>query len=177
MKSRFLYGEDDRLVAWAADRIDRGCFRDDARAIGHEKNGELVAVVVFDTFSTTGCFVHIASGARKWMSREFGIVAMTYPFIQLALPRISCIVSTNNRMSLRFTRQFGWIEEGIMRRAGNDGEDIILFGMLRQECRWLPAPLLWHGGADRAIGRQPVAHDVQRSAAETCNGQILSEIP
>jgi hypothetical protein len=150
MTSRFIYGEDDAIAAWAADRIENCTFRDDARAIGHEKDGNLVAAVVYDTFSTNSCFVHLASGARKWMSPEFAQVAMAYPFIQCGFPRISCIVSEANFLSIRFTRLFGWTQEGVLRKAGPTGEDLILFGMLREECRWLPPPL-WPNRRNAAI--------------------------
>lgn len=177
MTSRFVYGEDDRLISWTESRIAGGKFREDARAIGHEKDGELVAVVVYDTFSTTGCFVHLASGARKWMSREFAVVAMTYPFIQCGMARISSMVSARNILSLRFTRQFGWIQEGVMRCAGNDGEDIILFGMLRSECRWLPPPAIWRPAPIPSISEQSTpAHDVRASLREHAHDQIGGKV-
>lgn len=137
----FIYGDDQRLVAWAAERIPGNRFRDDAKAIGSEIAGELVAVAVFDTFSTSSCFVSLASEGRRWLTKEFSTVCMAYPFIQLGFARINCLISEHNRLSLRFTRHFGWTLEGRVREAGADGEDLLLFGMLRRECRYLPPAL------------------------------------
>lgn len=175
MTERYVYGDDERLLPWAEERIPFGSFRDDAHAIGYEKDGRLVAVVVFDTFSTTGCFVHLASEGRKWMSRDFAAVAMAYPFIQCGFPRVTCIVSTNNAMSVRFTRLCGWVQEGVMRGAGNEGEDILIFGMLRRECRWLPPPALWPSRRVGDINGTSTAHDV-RFSTEHRHGQISREI-
>ncbi|MRX32800.1 GNAT family protein [Aminobacter sp. MDW-2] len=136
--NRYIYGEDERLVEWVSDRIDGCLFRDDAKAIGHERDGELVAAVVFDGFSPTSCFVSVAASSRRWITPEFAVRVMAYPFVQCGFPRINCVVAASNRLSLRLTRQFGWVEEGRLREGALDGGDMILFGMLRRECRFLP---------------------------------------
>lgn len=139
MSSGFIYGDDERLVAWAEDKIRHGRFRNDAQAIGHTINGELVGVVVYDTFSARSCLVSLASnGTKRWMTHEFAARAMAYPFLQCGFARLDAKVSSTNEQSLRFTRHFGFKEEGVSRQAGRDGEDLILFGMLRRECRFLP---------------------------------------
>lgn len=142
MTDTYLYGHDERLIAWAQSRLQ--CeFRSDAKAIGLERNGDIAGAVVFDTFSPGDCLVHLVSdGSRRWLTREFITRSMAYPFLQIGQPRISCIISSGNTDSLRFTRHFGWTQEGVLREAGAEGEDLILFGMLRRECRFLSPGLL-----------------------------------
>lgn len=145
MPSQFVYGDDEHLVAWAEAKIPHHRFRDDAKAIGHERDGEIVGVAVFDTFSPNGCCMGLASdGSRRWMTRDFAVAVMAYPFVQCGFNRITCIISALNEPSLRYTRHFGWTQEGVFREAGPLGEDMILFGMLRRECPFL-API--YGGA------------------------------
>lgn len=141
MTSRYVYDSQDEMVAWAEERIPHCRFREDAKAIGQEKDGELTAVVVYDTFSRGSCFVSVAASRRKWFTPEFATVTMAYPFIQCGFNRINCVISERNRLSLRLTRHFGWTEEGRLRAAGPEGEDMLLFGMLRSECRFLPATI------------------------------------
>lgn len=137
-----VYGEREAMIAWAQARLEDQRFRDDAQAIGLARDGELIGVTVFDTFSTTGCFVSIATDrSPHWMTRSYIREVFAYPFIQCGFARISCVISEHNAESLRFTRHFGWTQEGTVRRAGPKGEDLILFGMLRDECRWLPKSL------------------------------------
>lgn len=138
MSSRLVYGEDERLVRWAEERIaDLPQFRPDAVAIGHERAGELVAVCVFDTFSSNDCLVHLASdGSKRWMTREFAVRVFAYPFVQLRFSRITCIVSELNLQSLDYTRKMGWVQEGVFRKAGTGGENLCVFGMLAEENRW-----------------------------------------
>lgn len=147
MSSCFVYDRQEELVAWAEARIPHCCFRDDARAIAHEQDGDITAVVVYDTFSRGSCFVSVAASRRKWFTPRFATVAMAYPFIQCGFSRINCVISERNRLSLRLTRHFGWTEEGRLRAAGPEGEDMLLFGMLRSECRWIPATIAPAGKA------------------------------
>jgi len=137
----YIYGEDERLVAWLEEKI-AGTLRSDAVAIGRETDGALRGVAAFDTFTPTSCLIHLASdGSRRWMTREFITRVFAYPFVQCGFRRVTCIISATNADSLRVTRHFGWVQEGVLRKAGTEGEDIIVFGMLREECRFLP-PLL-----------------------------------
>jgi RimJ/RimL family protein N-acetyltransferase len=134
-----VYEPKDEMIAWAESKIEAGRFRDDAKAIGVRSDGGLTGVVVFDSFTTTGCWIHVASdGSRRWLTREFILKVFAYPFIQLGYPRLNAFVSVDNHASRDFCSGFGFSVEGHLREAGAHGEDLIIFGMLRRECRWLP---------------------------------------
>lgn len=134
-----VYSPRDEMIAWAEGRISGCKFRDDAQAIGIRSESGFHGVVVFDSFTTTGCWVSVASdGGRHWITREYILRVFAYPFIQLGYPRLNSFVSINNHDAIRFNESFGFTREGLMRQAGHKGEDLIMFGMLRSECRWLP---------------------------------------
>ncbi|WP_144574337.1 GNAT family N-acetyltransferase [Agrobacterium sp. DE0009] len=133
-----VYSPTDEMLTWASDRGGIK-FRDDAAAIGLRSDQGLHGVIVFDSFTTTGCWVSVVSdGGRKWITRELIIKVFAYPFIQLGYPRLNSFVSVNNADAIRFNEHFGFQREGILREAGEQGEDLIVYGMLRRECRWLP---------------------------------------
>lgn len=133
-----VYDNSDEMVAWA-ESISENKYRDDARAIGLRDESGYRGVVIFDSFTTTGCWIHVVSdGSRRWLTREFILRVFAYPFIQCKFPRINAFVSELNRPSIEFCEGFGWQLEGILREAGAKGEDLFVFGMLRRECRWLP---------------------------------------
>ncbi|HTN66399.1 MAG TPA: N-acetyltransferase, partial [Burkholderiaceae bacterium] len=72
MAARLIYGDEPRLLPWAAERIGIASFRRDAYTIGLERDGVLAAVAVYDNFSEGDCNVHLASdGSKRWMSKEF----------------------------------------------------------------------------------------------------------
>ena len=133
-----VYSPTNEMLGWATDRGGIK-FRDDAAAIGVRSDEGLHGVVVFDSFTTTGCWVSVVSdGGRKWITRELIIRVFAYPFIQLDYPRLNSFVSVNNADAIRFNEHFGFQREGVLREAGEKGEDLIVYGMLRRECRWLP---------------------------------------
>lgn len=134
-----VYGDVAQMVAWAEARIPACKFRDDAKAIGVRSEAGLIGVAVFDSFTTTGCWISIASdGSGRWLTREFIIRVFAYPFIQIGYPRLNAFVSVDNPSSMSVCEGFGFHREGVMRQAGANGEDLVMLGMLRSECRWLP---------------------------------------
>lgn len=139
MSGTVIYGEEHRLLPWASERIGVSGFRRDAYTLGLERDGALMAVVVFDTFSATDCNIHIASdGSARWMSKELLLRTFAYPFTQLGLRRITGLVAARNADALRFDLHLGFVQEGVCRQAAEDGGDIIILGMLRSECRFIP---------------------------------------
>ncbi|RAV68078.1 hypothetical protein, partial [Aerococcus mictus] len=83
MSFKVVYDCQAAMIRWAEARLAGAQFRNDAVAIGNEKAGKYRAVVVFDTFTTTSCLVHLVSdGSKKWMTREFITAGFAYPFIQ-----------------------------------------------------------------------------------------------
>lgn len=138
MTSTLIYDQDDRLLPWAAERTGGGDFRPDAKAIGLEREGELVAVAVYDGFSKADCNMHIASdGSKRWLNREFLFGAFAYPFVQLKLRRVTGLVPASNAAALRFDEGLGFVREGYHPHALPD-DDLITLGMLRERCRFIP---------------------------------------
>lgn len=139
MSARLIYCEDNRCLPWAAEKIGIAKFRSDAKTIGLERDGELVAVSIYDTFSTTECNVHLASdGSKLWLNKEFLIAGFAYPFRQCGFESITGIVPADNEDALRFNRHIGWNDVGVRHRAAPGGKDIIIMEMLRSDCRFLP---------------------------------------
>lgn len=132
-----VFDDPAACLAWAARRIGIRQFREDARAIGWERGGSIIAVAAWDTFSPGTCCMHIASdGSGPWLTREFLGAMFAYPFVQLRLRRVTGLIAASNRASLRFARHIGFHDEGLMHEEAPDG-DMVVLGMLRRECRWI----------------------------------------
>ncbi|MRN43474.1 MULTISPECIES: GNAT family protein [unclassified Brucella] len=128
---------------WAAHQIGIDQFRSDATTIAVLKEKQIIGVTVFDTFSPGECQVHVASdGSRRWLTRDYLRMVFAYPFVQLQFRRVTSLVPETNTASARFCAHTGFREEGRLREAGLHGEDLIVFGMLRRECRWLTSSLI-----------------------------------
>lgn len=138
MATRLVYGEEGRLLPWALDKIGIASFRPDARAIGLERDGELVAVVVFDSFSSCDANMHIASdGTKRWMTAGLLHAAFAYPFVQMRLKRLTGIVPAKNWDAIAFDEHIGFRREGYCPEALPD-DDVVILGMRRADCRFIP---------------------------------------
>lgn len=141
-----IYGQDERLLPWACERIGIFRFREDARAIGREVNSELVGVVVWDGFSECDCNMHVASnGAGNWLSRELLVHAFAYPFLQLEYRRVTAPVASRNQAAIRFNQHLGFEIEGVC-KDGTPDDDLIIMGMTRANCRFIPPQERRHHG-------------------------------
>jgi len=109
-------------------------------------DGEILGVVLYNRFTGRDCMIHVASNeSRRWISREMLFWTFWVPFEQYGLARITGLVREDNEEALRFDRSLGFVEEGRVRQAFDGGYDGILFGMLREECRFLNMKLLKRG--------------------------------
>jgi RimJ/RimL family protein N-acetyltransferase len=138
MTTRLIYGEEEQLLPWACERIGIRSFRKDAQAIGLERSGRLAGVVVFDTFSSYDCCIHVASdGSGHWLTAGFLRAVFSYPFVQCGLPRVTAPVAESNTRSLRFNKHLGFEVEGRHPLAAKDGA-MITTALLRKNCIYIP---------------------------------------
>jgi|TARA_R100001530_G_scaffold3596_5_gene5285 RimJ/RimL family protein N-acetyltransferase len=106
-------------------------------AIGLIKDDELVAGVIYNHATGSNIMAHIAAvEGKKWLTREFLFAMFDYPFNQLGVRRITGLVPKKNTVARRFDTHLGFKYEGNMRNALPD-DDMIIYGMLREKCKWL----------------------------------------
>jgi RimJ/RimL family protein N-acetyltransferase len=137
MSAKLIYGNEEKLLPWAQERIGV-TFRRDAYTIGLERNGALVAVVVFDSFSECDACMHIASdGTTAWMNKALLLHAFAYPFTKLGLLRVTGLVPADNQAALAFDENLGFVREGYHPKAGPGGKDLVSLGLLKENCRFV----------------------------------------
>jgi len=132
-----IYGRDLEVRKWVAVRVGEEDFEGGV-AIGLEEDGEIIAGVVYTHFTQASITAHIAAApGKRWMNKEFLRRIFAYPFVQLKCNRITGLVRVDNLDAQRFDEHLGFKREGLLRQACTDGTDMILYGMLRSECRFL----------------------------------------
>lgn len=125
------------FIDWAQRVMGSVRLAPDAKTIAAVKDGEILAVVCYDTFTEFDCHMHIASnGSRRWISRALLREAFAYPFIQCGLRRVTGLVAASNQDAMRFDLHLGFRIEGLCREGAPDG-DLFILGMLRRECRFI----------------------------------------
>jgi L-amino acid N-acyltransferase YncA len=132
-----LVDNQKRVLAWMARKVDAPFFSADAKAIGWEAGGVLIGGVVFELWSGPNIYMHVAVEDGAVVTRKDLRIAFAYPFQHLNCKRITGLVRADNLKAQRFDEHLGFRLEGRMRQAAADGTDMLVYGMLSDECRWL----------------------------------------
>ena len=111
---------------------------EDMVAIGLQRDGELVAGVLYEGFNGRNVWMHVAAApGKRWLVRDYIRACFRYAFEVCRVERISGYVEASNADARRFDEHLGFREEARLRFAAADGSDVILYVMWRHECRWL----------------------------------------
>jgi RimJ/RimL family protein N-acetyltransferase len=144
-----LRAEQHRFLAWAAARLDCD-WPPESLALAVLEGDEIRAVIVFNAFYERYASMHIVTDqTARWASRAVLAKIFTYAFDVLALERVSGYTPSRRIKAITMALRLGFVVEGRQREAAGDGDDLVLTGLLRRECRWLrqrparavPAPL------------------------------------
>lgn len=106
-------------------------------SIGVERDGEIVAGVVFCDVTKTNCFMHVASRPGvNWVTRAFLRYVFGFPFDGLKVKRITALVPESNTKALRFDRHLGFKDEAVLPDIFPDG-GLVVLSMRREQCRYV----------------------------------------
>jgi RimJ/RimL family protein N-acetyltransferase len=130
--------DDQRISDLVAKANDVDTFGEVFHSIGVEKDGEIIGGVVYNLASKTNICMHVASTETAWMTKQFLFFAFAYPFLQLNKRRVTGLVPAKNINAQKFDEKLGFKFEGIMRHGDTD-DDLIIYGMLKEECRFIGA--------------------------------------
>lgn len=135
---RVLFGADEQVARWVARRIDGMTVSAGARALGVERDGKIVAGVVYENFNGVHCAVSIAAvPGSGWADRRTLAALFGYPFEQLDCLAISVTVPMSNLPSLNLATGLGFEPEALIAFAAPDGGPLVVLKMFRDTCRWL----------------------------------------
>ena len=134
--SGLVFDEHQRIADWCASLMPHFYgWGSEPRGIGLEVAGTLRAGVIYTNYSGGNVFASIAIEGR--MNEKFLHAIFYNPFIAWGVRHIGCSIDEDNTKSLKLCSHLGFTECGRLRQAAFNGEDIIIMGMLKHECRWL----------------------------------------
>ncbi len=142
---RVLYGADEEVAEFVRARMPveaqrLGGFPEGGTiALGIVNDrGELVAGVVGFHFRAHECAGAVASDdARVWTPATLRRL-FRYPFVQKGYRRLTAHTGASNVRMQRLLRGVGFKLEGRLRHSLDGTEDLLVFGLLKEECRFLP---------------------------------------
>lgn len=119
---------------WVADRIAGKFYSETSSAIGLEKNGVMVAGVIYENWNRASIFCHIAIEAR--LTKAYLKAIFDYPFNVCNVKKIIVPVVSNHVKSIKLVTNMGFTEEARIVDGSQDG-DIIFLTMTKENCRFL----------------------------------------
>lgn len=139
MEGKFLTMDEQAiLLRWAADRLGLEDMPADSQAMGVlAPDHAIMAVGVLNNFHDEGAWIHIAADHRApWADRRILAQLFYVPFVHLGLHRVTGRVPAWNHKAISLNLRLGFQLEG-REREGFKGKDMLVFGMLARECRWI----------------------------------------
>lgn len=96
--------------------------------------GKLIGTLLFhDGYASKDVWWTIYTTDKHWCQRRFLRLFFKVAFDDLKCRRIGILVQEDNKASLKLVRRLGFQEEGRLRCIGENGEDCIVFSLLRGE--------------------------------------------
>lgn len=96
-----------------------------------------VGVLCLTMWSKQDCELGAAATGPGWAHKGYLQHVADVVFVQNGCARVTAKISAANTKSIRAALRAGFVYEGTMRRASEDGENLNIYGMLREECKWL----------------------------------------
>lgn len=124
----------NRVGEWVANRIQGSYFADQSQAIGLEKDGEIVAGVIYENWNRRSIMVHIAIEAR--ITPAFLAAIFDYPYNVCGIEKMIAPVDEDNVKCRRMVESMGFEKEAVIKNACLGG-DILLYTQERVKCRYL----------------------------------------
>jgi RimJ/RimL family protein N-acetyltransferase len=115
----------------------------DSRHIGWVDNSNpararLLGAVCFNTFIGSTCQLHVAmDGGYHFTPREMLATVMDVAFNRFGIKKLLGIVNSRNEKAIRYDRHLGFVEEYRMAGMHDEGGDIVVFSMTKEQCRYL----------------------------------------
>lgn len=152
MSYRIIANQRERAKEWAIPRLGRHHGNwDGASALILEKDNDIAACVLYNHFYPKHSVeISVAAGEGRWLTRPFLSAVFRAPFIEWDMRRVGASISADNVKSIKFCEHLGFKREGRIREGSGAGRDLLLYGMLKSECRYLGDDLVKGFSTDRA---------------------------
>lgn len=89
--------------------------------------------------------MHVVGDGSRWIDREMLRVCFDYAFNKGKRVAVYGHVASNNERALQLDKHLGFTEVHRIKDAVDDGVDLIILEMRRENCRWLKDRRLNHG--------------------------------
>lgn len=135
----FVFNRPDIVAPWVWDRTGGAHNPKSDVAIGYVEAGKLIAGVVYESYYPGASIaMHVAAEpGKRWATHENLRVWFEYPFKQLQVGKVLAPVRGSNLVAQKFNEHLGFIRETHVCDVCAPGEDLLVYTMTRDQCRFL----------------------------------------
>ena len=135
---RVVCDDPERVSQFVSDVMGLGQDWSSYRAIGLEEDGELIAGVVYDNYTGSTIFMHIAAlPGKRWMTRNFLWFMFYYPFVQLGVKALRGMIPESNKESIRFAEGLKGAYLETKLKDGHPDGDMLIYCLFKEDCKYL----------------------------------------
>ena len=130
---RFIIDDPVRLAEWLREREGWRISPPFVVFGAENSKGEIYCVVMFNNH--TGRDMEVTAAGR--FTRAIWRVALEYAFETMSMDRLTFRVKVSNHHCIKMLYHLGARVEGRLRKYYSDDEDALVFGLLREECKYV----------------------------------------
>lgn len=136
--AQILVGHHDVVGQYVSREVGKLWVPGAGTTLGWIDNGKLIAGVTFIGYDGVNVWMDCAAEpGSRWLDRRGLWAIFHYVFEQLRCTRVSAMIPESNDKSIKLVEQAGFTLEASLARAAPGGEDMKVFRMFREDCRWL----------------------------------------
>lgn len=128
----------DLHAVWAMVHAATGvALASDMKAIGQVRCGRIVAGVLYEKWTESNVWMHIAIEPGTMVSPAWARYAFAFPFDEAGRERITVDVDENNTACRELIERIGFTVEAVLSGAAGRGSDLLLYRLRRADCTLL----------------------------------------
>lgn len=125
------------VAQWVAHH-SKSRVEDGSLSLGFiDDDGQLIGGISLTEKQKSSAAVTIAATSPRWCTQANLKKAFEHVFDTMGVKYLYALTPDNNERAKKLTLGVGFKPDGKLRGIGPDGDDVNLFGMLREDCRFL----------------------------------------
>lgn len=117
----------------AAELPIKGVFR----CIGFFRKGQIFCGAIYNNYYGFDAQITVVCTHPEWITRGVLKAMCELPFKAMGCRRLSAYIARKNKHAREVAQRFGFKLEGTIRHGFDGVQDCMVYGMLREECRWI----------------------------------------
>tara|TARA_R110002050_G_scaffold22588_2_gene61461 strand:+ start:2245 stop:2670 length:426 start_codon:yes stop_codon:yes gene_type:complete len=130
----------EKAYNWLKPKAYLGEYSDEFSYVAFCEDGKILGVLLFSDYDGHNIMVHLALDDPRCCQRRYIKLMFDYCFNQAKVNRMTALCVNGYERNEKLLSKTGFVKEGVVRKffkKGSELHDAALYGMLKEECRWV----------------------------------------